>query len=366
MNLNLTRAVALLLGTGVVAGTLAGCSRPSVASGADAPRHVVHVASIAVAPLGVTVRAVGLLAPKDQSKLAFKVGGYIETLRIEEGQQVRAGQLLAELKRTEIDAGLDQARQNAAKALRDLGRAKSLYADGVTTLEQVQDLGTVADVANAALVAAEFNARHAEIRAPGDGVVLQKLAEVNELVQAGQPVLSVGKAGRGWVVRVGLADRDVVRMRPGDAARIEFDAWPGQLFSGQVSNISSAADPATGTFTVEIPVEPGAAHFVQGLVAKVQLVPRGAPSVPVVPVQALIEANGEEAGVFVLDGGPAPGAPAAAGAERGVVHRATIRIGRMSGGEVEVRGGLEPGARVVIDGAAFLENGETVRVEAQP
>lgn len=366
MNLSLTRTLALILGTATLAGAIAGCSRPSAASASGSPRHVVHVASVTVAPLGVTVSAVGLLAPKDQSKLAFKVGGYIDTLRVEEGQPVHAGQLLAELKRTEVDAGLDQARQNAAKATRDLARAKSLYADGVTTLEQVQDLGTVADVATAALRAAEFNAQHAEIRAPGDGVVLQKLAEVNELVQAGQPVVSVGKAGRGWVVRVGLADRDVVRMRPGDAARITFDAWPGQVFSGQVSNIASAADPATGTFTVEVPVEPGEAHFVQGLVAKVQLVPRGAPSVPVVPVQALIEANGEEAGVFVLDGGPAPGVATVAAAGQGVVHRATIRIGRMSGGAVEVRGGLATGARVVIDGAAFLENGETVRVEAQP
>lgn len=356
MNSITARAIALLLGAVSLGPAITGCSRPSAASGADGPRHVVHVAGITVAPLGVTVRAVGLLAPKDQAKLAFKVAGYIDTLQVEEGQQVRAGQLLAALKRTEIDAGLEQARQNAAKAQRDLARAKALYADGVTTLEQFQDLGTAADIATAALRAAEFNSQHGEIRAPGDGVVLQKLAEVNELVQAGQPVVSVGRAGRGWVVRVGLADRDVVRMRPGDGARIEFDAWPGQVFNGEVGNIASAADPATGTFTVEIPVEPGEARFVQGLVAKVQLVPRGAPSVPVVPAQALIEANGEEAGVFVLDGGPA----------RGVVHRATIRIGRMSGGEVEVRGGLEPGARVVVDGAAFLENGETVRVEAQP
>ena len=341
---------------------LGGCSASNGASGSPPLRHTVHVAKVQLSPLGLSVHAVGLLSPKDQARLAFKVGGYIDTLRVEDGQQVHAGQLLAELKRTEIDAGLDQARQNAQKALRDLARGRSLYADGVTTLEQLQDLNTAADLASAALRAAEFNAQHAGIRAPEDGVVLQKLAEVNELVQAGQPVLSLGKAGRGWVVLVGLADRDVVRMRSGDTAHITFDAWPGMSFSGTISTLASAADPATGTFTVEIPVEPGAARFVQGLVAKVQLVPRGVPSVPVVPIQALIEANGDEAGVFVLDPSPAAGQQSSG---QGVVHRATIRIGRMSGGEVEVRGGLDNGARVVIDGAAFLENGETVRIESQ-
>lgn len=353
MNFPCMRVLPLLLGATALLAGIGGCSSKSSAGATSAPRHTVHVAIVQVAPLGQSLRAVGLLAPKDQARLAFKVGGYIDAIHIEEGQRVKAGQLLAELKRTEIDALLSQARQSSAKAKRDLARAKSLYADGVATLEQVEDLTTASEVASAAERAAGFNAQHAEIRAPGDGVVLQKLADANELVQAGQPVLSLGKAGRGWVVRLGLADRDIVRMRSGDAASIDFDAWPGQRFLGQVGMISSAADPATGTFTLEVPVEPGEFRFVQGLVAKVVLTPHGTPLVPVVPIQALIEANGDEAGVFVLD------------ADGSHVRRVTIRIGRMSGGAVEVRGGVEPGTRIIVDGAAFLENGEAVLVEVQ-
>jgi RND family efflux transporter MFP subunit len=159
------------------------------------------------------------------------------------------------------------------------------------------------------------------------------------------------------VVRVGLADRDVVRLRADDVALVGFDAWPGQIFAGQVGNIAAAADPATGTFTVEVPVAAGSARFVQGLVAKVAFSPRDAARVPVVPLQSLIEANGEQAGVFVLD--------ADASGQSHTVRRVTIRIGRMIGDEIEVRDGITPGMRVVIDGAAFLENGEAVRVEAQ-
>jgi RND family efflux transporter MFP subunit len=171
-------------------------------------------------------------------------------------------------------------------------------------------------------------------------------------VQAGQTVVVLGGANRGWVVRVGLADRDVVRVREGDPARIEFDAWPGQHFTGRVSNMASAADAGTGTFTVELQVDAGGARFVQGLVAKVALSPKTAASSNVIPVQALLEANDKEAGVFVLD-------PATR-----VVHRVNIQIGRMSGGEIEVLDGLAQGALVVTDGAAFLENGETVRVSS--
>jgi RND family efflux transporter MFP subunit len=315
--------------------------------------RTVRVAPVTDAALDNTLRAVGLLTPKDEARLSFKVGGLVESINVEEGQAVKAGQVLAVLKPAEINASLEQARQASAKALRDLDRGRALLADGVTTEEQVQDLTTAFKVAGAAQSSAEFNANHARIVASVDGVVLRKLAESNELVQAGQTVVVLGGANRGWIVRVGLADRDVVRIRVGDLARIEFDAWPGQTFSGRVGNIASAADPGTGTFTVELQLDAGGARFVQGLVAKVALSPQAAVSGQVIPVQALLEANDKEAGVFVLD-------PATR-----TVRRVNIQIGRMSLGQIEVTGGLEQGALVVTDGAAFLENGETVRVAAR-
>jgi membrane fusion protein, multidrug efflux system len=333
-------------------GAVAACSHRA-GSIAAAPVRTVHVAKVTDAALDNTLRAVGLLTPKDEARLSFKVGGLIESVPVEEGQIVKAGQVLAVLKPAEINASLEQARQAAAKAQRDLDRGRALLADGVATEEQVQDLTTAFKVAGAAQSSAEFNANHARIVASVDGVVLRKLAESNELVQAGQTVVVLGGANRGWIVRVGLADRDVVRIRVGDAARIEFDAWPGQNFSGRVSNIASAADAGTGTFTVELQLDAGGARFVQGLVAKVALSPRTAVSGQVIPLQALLEANDKEAGVFVLD-------PATR-----TVRRVNIQIGRMSQGRIEVTGGLEQGALVVTDGAAFLENGESVRVAAQ-
>jgi len=345
-------ALLSLAALALAVGAIAACSHSHEEAAAGNPLRPVHVAPVRSATLGDSVHAVGLLTPKDESRLSFKVGGVVESVRIEEGAQVRAGQLLAVLKQAEIEAAVEQSRQAADKAERDLARAQALYADGVATLEQVQDLSTAAHVAAAARRSAEFNASYARIVAPTAGVVLRKLAEANELVQAGQPVVVLGGAGRGWIVRLGLADRDAVRVRTGDPARVTFDAWPERVFAGRISNVASSADPATGTFAIEVQVEPADARFVQGLVAKVTLSPDNRQVVNILPVQALVEANGNEASVFVLD------------AQRRAVRRVTIRIGRMSGGEVEVLDGLAPGAEVVVDGAAFLENGEAVRVAA--
>jgi multidrug efflux system membrane fusion protein len=345
-------AALVMFASALAAATLAGCSSKG-SEVATASTRAVQVAPVKMAMLDNTLRAVGLLSPKDEARLSFKVGGVIESIKVEEGQMVKAGQVLAALKQTEIGASVEQARQATTKAHRDLERAKALLADGVTTEEGVQDLTTAYDVAVAAQSGTEFNAAHTRIIASADGMVLRKLAQTDEVVQAGQTVMILSGARRGWVVRIGMADRDVVRTHLGDAARIEFDAWPGQPFAGHVTNIASSADSGTGTFTVELQVDPGSARFAQGLVAKVALTPQGSEAVKVIPVQALIEANDKEAGVFVLD------------PDHHVVHRVSIQIGRMNGGQIEVLEGLNADAQVVTDGAAFLENGEVVRVAAR-
>lgn len=330
---------------------LVGCTGKG-ATNAIAAVRAVQVTRVQMAILDNTLRAVGVLTPKDEARLSFKEGGLVESIKVEEGQAVKAGQVLAVLKQAEIGASVEQARQATAKAQRDLDRGKALLSDGVTTEEQVQNLTTVFRVASAAQSGMEFNAAHTRIVAAVDGVVLRKLAEANEVVQPGQTVLVLGGANRGWVVRIGLADRDAVRTHLGDTARVEFDAWPGQVFAGRVGNISSAADSGTGIFTVEVQIDSGGARFVQGLVAKVALTPQGSSQVKVIPVQALLEANDKEAGVFVLNEAAQ------------VVHRVSIQIGRMNAGRIEVLDGLSDGAQVVTDGAAFLENGEKVRVVA--
>ncbi|HEY2683887.1 MAG TPA: efflux RND transporter periplasmic adaptor subunit [Steroidobacteraceae bacterium] len=325
------------------------CTRAATQNAGTALRAV-HVAGAELVARDNSLHAVGLLTPKDEMRLSFKLGGVIEAIKVDEGQPVHAGQVLAMLKQAEVDASLEQALQSKQKAWRDLERGKALLADGVTTQESVQDLTTAYNVAAAAEAGTKFNAEHARIIATADGVVLHKSAAANEVVQAGQTILVVGDERRGWVVRIGLADRDIVRTHLGDDARIEFDAWPGQSFNGKVSNVASAADSGTGTFTVELQVQPGSARFVQGLVAKVSLDVSTPGSVSALPLQALVEANDKEAGVFILN------------PDRKTVRRVTLQIGQMTGARVEVLAGLPSGSQVVTDGAAFLENGEAVRV----
>ncbi len=327
------------------------CAQRSPGGGEDASPVAVRVAPVAPAALGDAVRAIGTLAPKDEARLAFKTGGVIEGIRVEAGEAVRAGQLLAWLRQTEVESTVRQASEAAAKARRDLERGRALFADGVATEEQLQDLTTAASMADAALQAARFNARFARIEAPADGIVLRRLADPDELVAAGQPVLVVGGTRRGWVVRAALADRDVVKVHVGDRAAIELDAFPGRRHTATVATVGSAADPMTGTFEIELLLDGDEPRFAQGMVARVTLVAADVRLVPAVPVSALIEADDRRAHVYVLD------------RRTGVVRRTAVGIGRFVDEQVEITSGIAAGDPVVIDGAAFLEDGARVRVQ---
>jgi RND family efflux transporter MFP subunit len=340
-----------------VALMLAACGDTQRAATTVATPAAVRAAPAASIAVAQRTRAVGTLAPRDEVRLAFKVGGVIERVPVESGDTVRKGQLLAELKRAEVDATVAQAAESTDKARRDLERARRLRVDEVATEEQVEDLTTAYNVARANLDTARFNAQFARIEAPSEGIVFERLGEAGELVQPGQPVVVLGDTASGWVVRIGLADRDAVRIELGSPAQVSFDAFPGRALAGKVTRVGAAADRLTGTFEVEVEVTPSAGmRFVRGLVAKVELPLADLPEMPVaatvVPVTALVEANGARASVYVLD------------REQRVARRKQVTLGPMLGEQVVVLAGLEPGEAVVTDGAAWLTDGRAVRVVA--
>ena len=327
---------------------LAGCAE-SAEELPPAPTTV-HAIEASTGPAAQTIRTNGILANKDEFRLAFKVGGVIKRIAVNEGDTVLAGQKLAEIEQTEIEAQVEQARQAHEKAQRDFQRGERLYADKVISLEQLQDLKTQTAVAEAALKAAQFNRSYAAIVAPHDGTVLRRLAEERELVAAGAPILVLGGKEQGFIVRAGLADREVVQVKPGDRAEIRLDALPEKTFEGTVTEIASAADPASGLFNVEVAVQAQDVSLRSGLIAKLHLSPSaaGGETNVYVPMSAIVEGEGHRASVFVIDG---------AHARRREVHVAFIEQDR-----VALDGGLSAGERVVTDGALYLEDGEAVSV----
>jgi membrane fusion protein, multidrug efflux system len=310
----------------------------------------VRVRAATTGPATPAIATNGVVATKDEMRLSFKTPGVIRAIHVQEGEAVAEGQKLAEIELTEVNAQLEQARQLAAKARRDLERGERLYADQVISLEQLQDLRTQAALQQAQLKTAQFNRGYSVITAPRAGVVLRKLSEERELVPAGQPVLLIGARDTGYVVRAALADREIVQLKLGDPAELRLDAYPGRTLPGTLVEIASAADERTGMFPIEVRFDAMPVQLASGLVAKLHLYPASSRAnlLTYVPIAAVVEGDGDRASVFVIEGDTA--------------RRREVRVAFIAPNEVALAEGVEPGERVVTDGALYLEDGERISI----
>lgn len=346
----------LALATFAVSGfVIAGCghaAQGAVTSEAAIPVRVAPVASAGSASISAT----GTLGAKDEIPLAFKIGGVVSSVSVDEGARVRKGQSLATLDLREIDAAVAKAAAGADKARRDAARVERLFKDSVATLAQSQDAQTVRDAADADLRAARVNREFAVIAAPSDGVILRRTVNSGAQVSPGTQILLFASASRGAVLRVGLADRDAVRVRDGDLAVVTFDAFPNREFSGRVRQVGASADARTGTYAVEVAVV-GGESLPSGLVGRVVIGTRptagdiNGPGVFAIPAEALVQGAGDTGVVFVFDA-----------ASRRALRR-QVTLAGVEGEHVLVRG-LSGGTRVVTAGSAWLK--DSARVEVKP
>lgn len=317
----------------------------------EAKAAPVRVATAQKASFLNEIAAIGRVEPDRSFVLAFKTGGVIRSVAVEEGDPVRKGQVLAELDSKDVDAQARQAQEQADKARRDLARVRQLNAKGFASDAALQDAEAQAKATAAAAQAARSTQGYATIVAPSDGVVLKRNVEANGVVAAGAPVFTISDMSESFVLSAGLADRDAVRVALGDAADVRFDAFPDQVFKASLTEIGGDADPRTGTYAIKLRIADESGSLRSGLVGRATIRPaKQSVAALAIPVDAILEGHGNEAYVYVVD------------PKDGAARHTRIRTGRLSGGMVAVVEGLPDGAQVVVDGAGYLTDGEKVAI----
>ena len=321
------------------------------------PAVPVSVDTVRSGNAAVPVSATGTFGSRDEIPLAFKIGGIVARVLVDEGTTVQRGQLLASLDLREITATVAKAQTGFDKAQRDQARVQRLAVDSVATLVQLQDATSALDAARSDLVTATVNREYAMIVAPEGGIVLQRLVTAGSSVSSGTPIILLGGTRRGRVLRVGLPDRDALRVQPGDAATVHFDAIPTRTFTGRVQMVGRSADPRTGTYAVEIAVS-GADALPSGLVGVVSIVVRGSTGDSTrgasISADALLEADRDSATIYTV----APGREAP---DDLIAQALRVRVTGVHGDRAMIDG-LAPGVRIVTRGAAYVTPGARVRI----
>jgi multidrug efflux system membrane fusion protein len=309
----------------------------------------------------------GEVRAREETALAFRVGGKLVRRQVDVGDRVRAGEVLAELDPGDLQlqvqslqAQLEAAEAQLARARADHARVAALAGDQLVSRSAL-------DQQTATLRAAEGQVRAARaqrdlarsqsgytaLRAPRDGAISGRQAEIGQVVAAGQPVFSLAADG-GREVAFALPETDIRAFRVGQPVVIEPWSTPGLRLPGRIREIAPAADPQARTYAARASLDEEVAQRVDlGQSARV-LIPRAGEAGAIrVPLTALQRGARGEPVVWVIDAVPAGAKPAKA-------RRVPVRIGPFAADGVPVLSGLKPTDWVVLAGGHLLHEGQTV------
>ncbi len=298
---------------------------------------------IAAAPVSAAgaIRASGLVGFRREPQLAFTAAGIVGAISVDSGDVVRRGQRLATLRRTSGGANVDEAALARVNAERDLARTQELYERGFVSEARLEG----------ARLAVERARDSSVLTAPADGVILRRTAEPAQTVSAGAPILVLGETGSGVVVRAPVSAADAARIRVGDASSVRIGEQGAVMRQGRVTRVGAKGDDATGAFEVEIEVE-AVDGLRSGMVAEVEIAaaPRQAAAEALLaPTLALLDARADQGVVFVVD-------------ENNIARRRAVRTAGVTQEGVLIVEGLQPGERIIAKGAAYVRDGEIVRI----
>ena len=334
------------------------------------------------------LNATGYVVAQRKAAVASKATGRLEWLGVMEGSRVKKDEVIARLENRDVAAGRDQAAANVKVAAANVEQARAEFRDAEVNLKRSQELaaknyisGSALDSAvarfdkaraglqssEAALAVARANLKSAEvtldwtlIRAPFDGVVLTKSANVGDNITP----FSQAADTKGAVVTIAdmdtleveadVAEASLGKIRPGQPCEIQLDAVPDQRFPGAVNRIVPTVDRAKATVLVKIRFLERDERVLPDMSAKVAFLEREVSAadrkpVTVVPKRAVVERNGENV-VFVLKDGRAV--------------RTKVEVGRTIIDLVQVAG-VPVGERVIVKPLDKVADGERVKVAAK-
>jgi len=297
------------------------------------------------------VLASGTVRAKRETALSFLTAGRVAEVLVEDGERVTRGQLLARLDTTTVGAGAATAQAEAVRAQAELRRMKTLADKGWITRARLESAEATAAAAQAQVSSTGFNVRFARIYAPTAGVVLRRHVEPNQIITAGTPVVTIGEANGGFVLRVPLPDADLSRLRLGQGAAVSIAALGSQPLPATVTEIGARGDERTGTFEIELTL-PNVPGLRSGLIGEARIRVAGSGDAVAIPASAIWQARADEGFVYVVD------------PRTQTAKSRLVKLGPIDDRDVTVIGGLTPGEQVVRAGVEQLRDGSKVTTRA--
>jgi RND family efflux transporter MFP subunit len=270
--------------------------------------------------------------------------GKVLKMNTEVGNKVAAGQVLVEVDDELKLANLKTAQANYDKAKKDLERFEQLLKENASTEMQVEGVRLQLKLAEAQLTVAKRQVEDTKIKAPIAGVVTAKMTDIGQMLGGGSPIVSIADLSK-VKVKVAVSEKDVFKLRKGQAVSVTTDVYPNQVFAGTIYTISDKGDEAH-TYNVEI-LLPNSANspLKAGMFCNVDF-KLGAQRKSIVVPRTAIDGSLREPFVYAVVNGKAV--------------RKKVTVGIDLGTKVEILNGLEVGEAIVSSGLSNLSDGMAV------
>lgn len=302
------------------------------------------------------ISGIGTLTAMEGIDIASQVGGVIEKIEFESGQEVKKGHLLVTLKFDTEEAELRSLMAQLVNAEAELDRREGLSAKGLAPKSQIDQLRSQRDSiqANAdrvrAVIAQKF------IYAPWDGRVGLREISLGSFVAPGQKIVWMQKIDPVFV-DFPVTEADFGRITVGQKVTARFNAWPNETFSGEVVTTDARMSDASRMITVRAKIANADKKLIPGMYADV-LVDSGEPQTVVTVPETAVTFSLYGNNVFVVV--PASKSDPKAKPEELAIERRFVKAGPMREGRVQIVEGLIPGEQVVTAGHNKIDQGSKV------
>lgn len=291
---------------------------------------------------------VGTVEEESSTSISFTGSGTLSRVYVEEGQAVRAGQLIAEMDKTQAQNMLAAAEAQMKQANDALVRMKQLHDNGSLPEIKWVETQSAVEQAQAALDLAKKNLTDCSVRTPVSGIIGKGVKEAGETVLPALPVASVLNISKVRIV-VSVPEKEIANFTPKTPTVISVEALGGRTYQGGTITKGVEADGTTHTYDIKIHLQNADHSLLPGMVCQVKKLPQplqeeGRISVPITAVQK--NAKGER---FVWT------------VKNGKAHRNVITTGRASGNRIAVEQGLAEGEQVVTEGYQKLSEATEIK-----
>ena len=356
---------AVLLALVLIAGTsLSGCNDETEVLGRSEASPPVMVARVVVRDVVDRITATGQLVAKAEATIAAQISGQVTGIAVEEGDAVKANQILLEIdpQRRELEmasaeAQLAEASAQVVENWRAMDRIQRLNKRDAASRARLDEAQTALKLAHSRKTAGEARlglARRAledaSVRTPFAGLVARRTVSVGEYLSVGLPLFEIVTLDP-IETEFSVAEVDSGLVRPGQAVEVSLAPFPDERFAAVVTVVSPTIDPVTRTLRVKAELSNTAGRLRPGLFAHVELGVSERSDVIMVPEEALLQRAGGAELYRIVD------------VDR--VQRVSVEMGVFADGWVEVRGGLVEGDRVVVRGQRNLVDGGAVSIRSR-